>query len=133
VPLGLKYEMLSEICSLVEEYSGFNVQNHKPIIGDYVYTHETGLHVAALSREPKTFENFNPLIIGKSRRILVGKQSGKTAVKYVLQKNGRNISEEDAKNLLRRIKSLSEYEGRSFSEEEVVRIYEKNTSALSNL
>jgi len=133
VPLGLKYEVLSEICSLVEEYSGFKVQNHKPIIGDYVYTHETGLHVAALSREPKTFENFEPATIGRERRILVGKQSGRTAVKYVLQKNGRNISEEDVSKFLRRIKSLSEYKGRSFSEEEVVEIYEKEANILSNL
>jgi isopropylmalate/homocitrate/citramalate synthase len=133
VPLGLKYGMLSEICGLVEKYSGFKVQNHKPIIGEYVYTHETGLHVAALSREPKTFENFEPSIIGRTRRILVGKQSGKTAIKYVLQKNGRSISEDDASKLLKKIKSLSEYEGRSFSEKEVVRIYEKNTSNLSDL
>jgi len=133
IPLGLKYEMLSEICNLVEKYSGFKVQNHKPIIGEYVYTHESGLHVAGLSREPKTFENFDPFTIGRSRRILVGKQSGKTAIKYVLQKNGKNVSEDNVEIFLKKIKSLSEYERRSFSEEEVVRIYEKDTSALSNL
>jgi len=133
VHLDLKYEMLSEICDLVEKYSGFKVQNHKPIVGDYVFTLESGLHVAAWSKEPKTFENFDPSIIGRTSNVLIGKQSGKSAVMYVLQKNGKNISEDYAEKFLRKIKCLSENERRSFSEEEVVEIYEKDANTLFDL
>jgi len=124
VPLGLKYEMLSEICNLVEEYSGFKVQSHKPIIGDFVYTHESGLHVAALSREPKTFENFEPATIGREKRILLGKHSGRSAIRYVLK--GKNASEGDVELLLNKVKRISENENRSLTEHEVLTIYEKD-------
>jgi isopropylmalate/homocitrate/citramalate synthase len=121
IPLGLKYEMLSEICNLVEKYSGFKVQNHKPIIGEYVYTHESGLHVAALSREPKTFENFEPKAIGRERRVLLGKHSGKSAIRYVLK--DKNASERDVELLLDKVKKKSENEKRSLTKDEVLTLY----------
>jgi len=131
--LGLKYEMLGEICNLVEHYSGIELQKHKPISGEYVFDHEAGVHVAALIEEPLTFENFDPKTIGRERRITFGKKSGKNAVRYVLQKNSKEFSDKDIEKTLEYLKLLSEHEKRSFSENEVVKIYEKNTRNLPNL
>jgi isopropylmalate/homocitrate/citramalate synthase len=122
--LGLKYEMLGEICNLVEHYSGIELQKHKPISGEYAFDHEAGVHVAALIEEPLTFENFDPKTIGRERRIIFGKKSGKNAVRYALQKNSKEFSDKDIEKTLEYLKFLSEHEKRSFTEEEVIKVYE---------
>jgi isopropylmalate/homocitrate/citramalate synthase len=124
IDLGLKYEKLDEICRFVEDYSGVKLQKHKPISGEYAFAHEAGVHVAALIKEPSTFENFDPKDIGRKREILLGKQSGRNAVRYVLQKNTENVSDEDVKKTLEKIKILSEHEKRSYSEKEAIELYD---------
>lgn len=43
--LDVKYEMLTEICELVEKYSQITPQKHKPIIGENAFSHESGIHI----------------------------------------------------------------------------------------
>jgi len=124
VDLDLKYGMIGEICGLVEKYSNARLQKHKPISGEYAFTHEAGIHVAGLTKDPLTFENFDPRTIGRERRILLGKQSGRSAVKYVLQRSDKSLSDEDVERALENIKNLSESEKKSFSIEEVIKLYD---------
>lgn len=123
INLDVKYEKITELCSLVEKYSGVKLQKHKPIIGEYAFTHESGIHVNGILKNPKTFEIFPPSEVGRERKFLFGKHSGKSGMKYVLEKYGENPSCSECNKLLDKVKKLSENYQRSFTEQEVFQIY----------
>ncbi len=122
IDMGVKFDKLKEICSLVEKYSQVPVQKHKPIVGENAFVHESGIHVNGVIKHTRTYENFEPEIVGQKRKFLFGKHSGSSGINYVLEKYGKIRS--GPYDFLGYIKHLSETERRVFSEEEVMRIYE---------
>ena len=121
IDLEVKFEMLTEICRLVEKYSGVRVQKHKPIIGENAFAHESGIHVDGILKNPRTYENFDPGVVGQKRKILFGKHSGSSGLRHVLKEF--NPPEEIVKKLLSEIKEISEKEKRALSEEEVKNLF----------
>lgn len=120
--LQLNYEMTKEICNLVEKYSEIKLQKHKPIIGENVFSHESGIHVDGILKHPENYESFDPREIGRRRRILFGKHSGISGLRYLF---GERFSGNQYQEMLQEIKSKSEKEKRGFSEEEVREIFWK--------
>ncbi|MBI4176289.1 MAG: hypothetical protein HY518_03725, partial [Candidatus Aenigmarchaeota archaeon] len=118
--LDVRYSELNELCSLVEGYSGVPLQAHKPVIGRNAFSHESGTHADGVIKHPATYENFPPGFIGRERRILFGKHSGRRALEHFL---GKGAGEGEISSLLERIKSISESEKRSLSLEEVLDIH----------
>jgi methanogen homocitrate synthase len=108
VDLGFKTEVLRELSEMVSRYSGIPVPGNKPVVGDNIFTHESGLHVSAVLRNPLTYEPFPPEEVGQRRRISFGKHSGLEAVKYKLREIGVRFSEGDARRVLEMIKRRRE-------------------------
>ncbi len=104
--MNVRYEKLTNICRLVEEFSGVRLQIHKPVVGTNVFSHESGVHVDGIIKNPKTYEYFDPLFVGQKRHLLVGKHSGTSLLRYVLK---GYVSEDKITEILDRIKSVSEH------------------------
>jgi len=121
INLDVKYEMLTEVCELVEKYSHVTFQKHKPIIGENAFSHESGIHIDAVIKDPKTYEIIDPETIGQRRKFLFGKHSGRSGLEYALR--GLKHSDEEMNYLLKELKKLSESNKRTFSEQEVVELY----------
>jgi len=118
--LGINYSEMTEICRLVEAYSGISVQPHKPIVGTNSFSHESGIHVNGVLKNPNTYEPFDPKLVGQERRIILGKHSGKSSIKYEF---GSDVSEGMVAFILDIVKSASEKsenEGRSISVQEAL-------------
>ncbi len=81
-----KYEKLRELRRIVEDYSGIPVSAHEPIIGEGVFTHESGIHTAGLLIDPAVYQVIPPDLVGAEIKYVFGKHSGLGAVKAVLQK-----------------------------------------------
>jgi len=81
-----RYEKLRELRQMVEEYSGIPVSAHEPIIGEGVFTHESGIHTAGLLIDPFIYQVIPPEMVGARIRYVFGKHSGIAAVKAVLEK-----------------------------------------------
>ncbi len=126
--LNVKYEMINEICSLVERYSRVKLQKHKPISGKNAFSHESGIHVDGILKYPKNYENFDPSIIGRKREILLGKHSGIRSLKYLF---GNRFSDEETAAILTDIKERSQSQKRAFSEEEIIDLYEPKKEPLA--
>ncbi|MBU0530057.1 MAG: homoaconitate hydratase [Nanoarchaeota archaeon] len=116
IELEVNYSCLCEICNLVEKYSGVEMQAHKPLVGRNAFSHESGIHVNGVLKNPITFEPFDPRLIGQERRIILGKHSGKTNIKYT----NPMLSDSEANNMLGKIKEISQEEKRSVSIEEIL-------------
>lgn len=118
IEMNVRYEKLTNICRLVEEFSGVRLQRHKPIIGKNVFSHESGIHADGVLKEPRTYEYFDPSFIGQEREFLFGKHSGSGALRNILG----NMPREQLIQFLNMLKILSETEKMSFSKDDVVHL-----------
>ena len=120
--LKVRLEKVTEICRLVEKYSGAKIQKHKPIIGENAFSHESGIHVDGILKNPRTYENFEPEVVGQKRKILFGKHGGSSGLRYILRYY--NPSREEIKTLLNEVKIISEQNKTPLSELEIKNIFE---------
>jgi 2-isopropylmalate synthase len=85
---GINTEMLGPTSRMVSRYTGYAVQHNKAIIGRNAFQHESGIHQAGVLNNPLTFEIMNPEDVGMEAGIVLGKQSGRKALKHILDREG---------------------------------------------
>ncbi|CAN5204338.1 homocitrate synthase [soil metagenome] len=78
---GVKTQALVSISHLVARASGRQVAFNKSIVGEAVFTHESGIHIDGLLKNASTYESFDPSELGRQRRTVLGKHSGSQAVR----------------------------------------------------
>lgn len=103
-----KMDKLYEISRYVEKASGQEVPPNRSIVGHHMFTHESGIHVDGVLKYPYTYESFLPDEIGASRRIIIGKHSGKHAVWDKLLELGIKVSKEQLLEIVEVIKERSQ-------------------------
>jgi methanogen homocitrate synthase len=79
---------LTELSKIISEYSGIKPAANKAIVGQNAFSHESGIHVAAILEEPRTYELFLPEMVGGKRNLIVGKHTGKKALKGIINSIG---------------------------------------------
>ncbi len=88
VEAGVCTADLPALSKLVEVASGRPVAAGKSIVGEAVFTHESGIHVHGLLRDRRTYEALDPAALGREHRIVLGKHSGVSAVQHVFAELG---------------------------------------------
>ena len=99
---------LSALSRKVEKYSGLALPKNKPVTGDLAFSHESGIHIAAILEDPATYEYFPPDLVGGKRHFILGKHTGKKALEHVLSSLGENLSEGQVCRVLDLVKEHSE-------------------------
>ncbi|MDW8084074.1 MAG: hypothetical protein RMI49_02595 [Candidatus Caldarchaeum sp.] len=107
VKLGLKYEKLVEVSKLVEKLTGFRLAANKPVVGDLVFTRESGISVAGWIKYHLGSEPFLPELVGNRHNVLLGKKSGKHSIEWKLRQLGLNASSDEISALLEKVKTIS--------------------------
>ncbi|MBN2368691.1 homocitrate synthase [Candidatus Woesearchaeota archaeon] len=102
----LKY--IKELSSYVEKASGFFTAPNKTIIGQNAFSHKSGVHTNGVIKNPKTYEAFDPEIVGMERKIIIDKYTGKAAVKSKLDEYNIKVDEEGLKKIVMEIKKIGD-------------------------
>jgi isopropylmalate/homocitrate/citramalate synthase len=110
-----KYERLHELRSAIERASGVPIQPHEPIIGEGVFSHESGIHTAAILVHPAIYQFIREQEVGGTHRFVFGKHSGAAAVEAVLtarapllRAHGVTVDPDLVDRVLDRVKALRE-------------------------
>jgi homocitrate synthase NifV len=90
----------------------------QPIVGDTAFTHESGIHVSGLLRDPGTYEALDPALFGRARQIMLGKHSGSASLQDALA--GMDVPSADLPRLLTRLRAHAEQVKRSVTRDELV-------------
>jgi isopropylmalate/homocitrate/citramalate synthase len=117
---------LKQTADLIGKATGYVVPPNKAIVGDYGFAHESGIHTHGVLNNPWTYEPYPPELVGNTRRLTIGKHSGKGIIKHkITEVTGKTPSDEDVTKVLEHVKQLYE-RGRkaSLKEEEFRRILE---------
>ena len=72
---GLK--KLTRLSHCLYEILNVSPEKRQPYVGSSAFAHKSGLHVSAISKNPKSYEHIDPEEIGNVRHVSVSEQSGK--------------------------------------------------------
>ncbi|MEI2384369.1 homocitrate synthase [Breoghania sp. JC706] len=97
---GIDWKQLPALSARVAAASGRSVPQGKPIVGSDVFSHESGIHVAALLKAPETYQGLDPAMLGRRHKLVVGKHSGTAALDHALERIGRQLEADVAPVLL---------------------------------
>jgi methanogen homocitrate synthase len=78
-------------------------------VGDLAFSHESGIHIAAILDDPSTYECFPPELVGGERKFILGKHTGKKALEHVISSLGCELSERQICRVLDLVKEHSEH------------------------
>ncbi|MGB9902332.1 2-isopropylmalate synthase [Methanothrix sp.] len=107
---SIKTQYLVETARLVERLTETRIPINAPIVGDNAFSHESGIHSHGVIERSDTFEPgiMTPEMVGHRRRIVLGKHTGRHAVKKVLEESGYHPTEDQLQEILQRIKELGD-------------------------
>ena len=128
-----KYDLsrITELSKMVERYSGIALAKNKAVVGDHAFAHESGIHIAALLENDRTYELYSPELVGGKREFILGKHSGCAALCYMSRQMGFTLSKADANQVLCEIKRLSEMK-KSLHRDELRELIAKTLSRSSD-
>ena len=83
---GIKKERLVETSRLISRFSGIGIPPTQPVVGENVFSHESGIHSHGVIKNSATFEPgiMTPEMVGHRRRLTLGKHVGRHAVRQML-------------------------------------------------
>ena len=105
VETSLRLERLREVSARVQALSGYELEPWKPLVGENLFTRESGA-VAAQFHDPPAIEPFAAELVGAERRIVLGKKSGLESIRIKCEELGLDLPEGEQRRLLAEVKRL---------------------------
>ena len=103
---NFRLHMLKDLSKTISQYTGLDIPESTPIVGDSAYKHKAGTHLAAILRNPSAYEIIEPKLVGNRRKIVFGELAGKNGAAYLLSLLGLETSKHEAETLARGLKEL---------------------------
>ncbi|PKL64309.1 MAG: 2-isopropylmalate synthase [Methanomicrobiales archaeon HGW-Methanomicrobiales-3] len=104
----IKKEEIFSLSTLVSRHSGVPLPINKAVVGEMAFTHESGIHAHGVMREPSTYESIKPEMVGRKRRMVLGKHSGSASVEAALSEMNYHADEKQLREIVKRIKKLGD-------------------------
>lgn len=115
---NIKTENIYRTSRLLTDITGISVQPNKAIVGANAFAHESGIHQDGLIKEKSTYEIMTPQVVGVNDTYFVlGKHSGRHAIKERLKKIGYNLSVDEIDQVFKRFKELADVKKEIFDED----------------
>ena len=105
IDTGVDSHRLPMLSALVATASGRPVAAGKSIVGEWVFTHEAGIHVDGLIKHAANYQGFDPAELARSHRTVLGKHSGGNAVRAAYAALGIALEPTAAGQLLAQIRA----------------------------
>jgi homocitrate synthase NifV len=127
------FEKLPALADLVARASRRAIPPNKPIVGEAVFSHESGIHVDGLLKNAETYEALPPSMFGRERHLVLGRHSGKAAILNALQSLGLpHDDEEHTKHVLEQVRQHAAATKRAVTTDELREFHAKASVALSD-
>ena len=91
---------LKMLSTMVANASGRQIAVNKSVVGSAIFTHESGIHVSGLLRDPRNYQFLDPAEFGRSNEIVLGKHSGAATVRWAFNEHGITLDDEESKEIL---------------------------------
>ena len=116
---------LPRLAKLVAKAARRPIPVGKAIVGASAFTHESGIHVDGLLKDPSTYESLSPKTFGRVREIVLGKHSGMASVTGALQSLGLSADKDRTQWVLAQVQQRSMQTKRVIRTEELLDFYRR--------
>ena len=130
---GIKLDLLYELSEVCEKYFCKPLSQYKPIVGDYAFSHESGLHIAAILAHPLTYEPMNPKIVGRERKFYLGKFSGSKSVRHALKEKLQVLDVDLPDDIIKKIVDEVKIKHESTSKKDIRRAFQNAKEELKKV
>lgn len=98
---SIRLSVLNRLCTTVARFSNRPLPPDKPIVGTQVFSHESGVHCAGMMRDPRSYQLFDPALVGAPPSAFVaGSHSGSAGLVRVFRAIGISIDRATARTLV---------------------------------
>ncbi len=115
---------ITELSRYVGEIANMVPNPGMPYVGSRAFAHKGGIHVSALTKDPRTYEHVEPSSVGNKRRILVSDMAGRASISEKLRELGMDGCNDD-RRIMEIVKDLEsrgyQFEGADASFELLVK------------
>lgn len=101
---GIVLDQLGTVAAVVAAAAVRPIPANKAIVGDDVFTHESGIHVDGLLKDRRTYQALDPGLLGRAHRFTIGKHSGLAAIAASLSELGLATGGDDLPAILARVR-----------------------------
>lgn len=108
IDVGIDTRRFHAVSRLVGSASNREVPAWKAVVGERVFSHESGLHADGVLKDPRNYEGFPPEDVGLTRHIVAGKHSGTNGIVESYRQIGIPISREEAQELMAKVRSTAQ-------------------------
>jgi 2-isopropylmalate synthase len=109
VTTGIRLEELFRSSRMLTEITGAQVAPNKAVVGANAFAHEAGIHQDGIIKNPLTYEIISPQTVGvPSRSLVLGKHSGRNALRMTLKDLGYEASDAELAEIYRRVTALAD-------------------------
>ncbi|WP_292468346.1 (R)-citramalate synthase [Methanolobus sp.] len=106
---GINTKEIFKTSRLVSRLTGLPVAPNKSLTGGNAFTHEAGIHVHGLLADTSTYEPIKPEVLGRERKIVLGKHAGKSSVTLAVKEMGFEVDDPQLHEILNRVKELGDH------------------------
>jgi 2-isopropylmalate synthase len=107
-------ERLTDTAHYVAEIANLSPDSHLAYVGKSAFAHKGGIHVAAIRRNPDSYQHCDPALVGNAMRVVVSELSGRANLVSKSEEFGfENVDTGQIGQVLDQIKAL-EAKGFSF-------------------
>jgi 2-isopropylmalate synthase len=109
VTTGVRLDQLFPSSRMLTEITGAQVAPNKAVVGANAFAHEAGIHQDGIIKNPLTYEIISPQAVGvPSRSLVLGKHSGRNALRMSLRDLGYEPNDADLAECYRRVTALAD-------------------------
>ena len=108
VATGLDHSQLYRTSRMVSQLTGMQVQPNKAVVGANAFAHHSGIHQDGMLKDRRTFEIIEPGEVGAGSSLVLGKLSGRHALRERLAQLGYHLEGEDLNRAFARFKELAD-------------------------
>lgn len=105
---GIHFPLLPALCQGVANTAQRTIDKQQPLVSEQVFTHESGVHVAALLQDSASYQKIEPSLLGREYRLVLGKHSGRQAVEGIFARLGYQPDVAQTAALLTAVREFAE-------------------------
>jgi isopropylmalate/homocitrate/citramalate synthase len=105
VGTNLRLDRVRGFSERLRELSGYALEPYKPLVGENLFTRESGA-VASQFHDPPAIEPYSSDLVAAERRIVLGKKSGLDSIRIKAKELGLDLDDNEQRTLLARVKEL---------------------------
>jgi len=104
----MELEQVYDLAQLVANKTGIPLPPNKAVVGQNAFTHESGIHTDGTLKDDSMYEPYPPELVGRKRRLALGKHAGRAGVEAALNEHDFDASEEQVIEIVNRVKKLGD-------------------------